>query len=225
MAERTFLLSPTSAAGERMRLLLSPHAAFDLARRPREGAATLGKAFEVASSLYFRGKRAYARAFARPPAGVPGVLVIAPGRGFCPRRSRSPSSAASPGCPGARPTVNDATGRLRGLWVSSVGAAGDLLKLMYTWQADQIVATDTCLLGTATPRTETFSYDATLRLTGAGRPAGNFAATGGAFSSRSYSYDGRSNRTSGSADGIAVRASYAASQVDRQTDFSAGSHN
>jgi RHS repeat-associated protein len=103
------------------------------------------------------------------------------------------------------------------------GPAGDLLKLTYTWQADQIVATDTCLLGTTTPRTETFSYDATLRLTGAGRPTGNFAATGGAFSARSYAYDGRSNRTSSSADGIAVGASYATSQIDRQTGFSAGS--
>jgi hypothetical protein len=67
-----------------MRLLLSPHAAFDLALRLREGAATLGEAFEFASSLYFRGKRAYARAFARPPAGVPGVLVIVPGSGLSP---------------------------------------------------------------------------------------------------------------------------------------------
>jgi hypothetical protein len=84
MAERIFLLSPAHAGGERMRMLLSPHAAFDLARRLREGAATLGEAFEFASSLYFRGKRAYARAFARPPAGAPGVLVIAPGSGLLP---------------------------------------------------------------------------------------------------------------------------------------------
>lgn len=37
----------------------------------------------------------------------------------------------------ARPTANDAMGRLRGLWVSSVGAAGDILTLMYTWQAER----------------------------------------------------------------------------------------
>jgi hypothetical protein len=133
-------------------------------------------------------------------------------------------NAASPGCPASRPSANDATGRLRALWVSSVGgaAAGDILKLTYTWQADRIAATDTCLLGTTTPRTETFKYDATLRLTGAGRPTGNFAATGGAFSSRSYSYDGRGNRTSTVADGIAITSSYATSQVDRLTRLSAG---
>jgi RHS repeat-associated protein len=131
-------------------------------------------------------------------------------------------NAASPGCPASRPSTNDATGRLRGLWVSSVGAAGDILKLTYTWQADQITATDTCLLGTTTPRTETFNYDATLRLTGAGRPTGNFAATGGAFSSRSYGYDGRSNRTSTVADAMTVTPSYATAQVDRLAGFSAG---
>ena len=132
-------------------------------------------------------------------------------------------NAASPGCPAARPSSNDATGRLRALWVSTVGgvAQGDVLKLTYTWQADQIIATDTCLLGSTTPRTETFSYDATLRLTGAGRPAGNFAATGGAFSSRSYAYDGRGNRTSAIADATALTSSYAASQVDRLTGLSA----
>jgi RHS repeat-associated protein len=107
--------------------------------------------------------------------------------------------------------------------VGGTASPGDILKLMYTWQADQITATDTCLLGTTTPRTETFSYDATLRLTGAGRPTGNFAATGGAFSSRSYSYDGRGNRTSSAADGVAVRPLYAATQVDLLTGFSAGS--
>jgi hypothetical protein len=100
--------------------------------------------------------------------------------------------------------------------------AGDILKLTYTWQADQIAATDTCLLGTSTPRTETFTYDATLRLTGAGRPTGNLTATGGAFSSRSYSYDGRGNRTSNVADGITLTSSYAASQVDRLSGFSGG---
>jgi hypothetical protein len=36
------------------------------------------------SSLYFRGKLAYARRFAAPPAGCPGALVITPGRGLLP---------------------------------------------------------------------------------------------------------------------------------------------
>ena len=81
---RVFLLSPANASGERMQLLLRPGAQFDLARRLRAGAATLGEAFEFTSGLYFRGKLLYARIFARPPAGATGVLVIAPGAGLVP---------------------------------------------------------------------------------------------------------------------------------------------
>src|SRR2546430_1794788 len=81
---RVFLLSPANASGERMQLLLRPEAQFDLAQRVRAGAATLGEAFAFTSGLYFRGKLAYAREFARTPEGVPGVLVIAPGAGLVP---------------------------------------------------------------------------------------------------------------------------------------------
>jgi len=81
---RVFLLSPANSSGERMRILLRPQAEFDLARRLRQGAATLGEAFEFTSGLYFRGKLLYARTFARAPQGVPGVLVIAPGAGLVP---------------------------------------------------------------------------------------------------------------------------------------------
>jgi hypothetical protein len=82
---RVFLLSPASAAGVRMALLLSPRAAFPLARAVQgpEG-APLGEVFRFASALYFRGKLAYATAFARPPPGADGVLVIAPGAGLLP---------------------------------------------------------------------------------------------------------------------------------------------
>jgi len=61
----------------------------DLARRLRspEG-ATLGELFTFVSSLYFRGKLAYARAFADPPPGVPGALVITPGLGLKPPEER-----------------------------------------------------------------------------------------------------------------------------------------
>src|SRR5258706_300863 len=79
---RVFLLSPANSSGLRMRMLLRPAAEFDLARRLRAGGATLGEAFEFTSGLYFRGKLLYARAFARAPTGVPGVLVIAPGAGL-----------------------------------------------------------------------------------------------------------------------------------------------
>lgn len=40
------------------------------------------------SALYFRGKLAYAAAFARPPKGWDGVQVIVPGRGLCPASAR-----------------------------------------------------------------------------------------------------------------------------------------
>jgi hypothetical protein len=40
--------------------------------------------FSFVSSLYFRGKLAYASRFAAPPPGCPGVLVITAGRGLVP---------------------------------------------------------------------------------------------------------------------------------------------
>ena len=84
---KIFLLSPASLTGERARQLLSPEARFDTARRyrSREG-VPIEEAFTFLSSLYFRGKIAYARRFAEPPGDLPssGVLVIAPGFGFVP---------------------------------------------------------------------------------------------------------------------------------------------
>ncbi len=86
---RVFLLSPARAAGERMALLLRPGAALDFARAVQSPAgAPLGEVFQFASGLYFRGKLAYAGAFARPPPGVPGSLVIAPGFGLVPAQVR-----------------------------------------------------------------------------------------------------------------------------------------
>jgi hypothetical protein len=88
---RIFLLSPASTQGVRARQLTSPRARFDAAQRYRspEG-VTVGEAFTFMSSLYFRGKLAYARHFAAPPPGLAlggpddGVLVIAPGFGLVP---------------------------------------------------------------------------------------------------------------------------------------------
>ena len=63
--------------------MLSPHATFPLARRLREPAgAPLGEVMSFLSGLYFRGKLAYAEAFAHPPARVDGVLVITPDAGL-----------------------------------------------------------------------------------------------------------------------------------------------
>jgi hypothetical protein len=84
---RVFLLSPADSSGKRARLLEGSK--LDLARRLRgkEG-APLGEVFAFVSSLYFRGKLAYARAFARPPRGVAGVLVITPCDGLRTPESR-----------------------------------------------------------------------------------------------------------------------------------------
>ena len=82
-APRVFVLSPAHGAGKRAELLLSERARFPLARRLRAGERVgLGEAFSFLSGLYFRGKLAYAREFARPPAGEPGVQVITPNLGL-----------------------------------------------------------------------------------------------------------------------------------------------
>jgi len=69
-------------------MMTSANAGFELARQlqSQEGAA-LGEVFSFVSGLYFRGKLAYARRFARPPdAADPvvasGVLVITPNAGL-----------------------------------------------------------------------------------------------------------------------------------------------
>lgn len=81
---RIFLLSPADCGGERARMLLSDRADFDLARRLRAGGVPLGEVMSFLSGLYFRGKLAYARAFARPPAGWSGALIITPNAGLRP---------------------------------------------------------------------------------------------------------------------------------------------
>jgi hypothetical protein len=48
----------------------------------RNGGAPLADVFTCLSSLYFRGKLAYARAFADPPPGAPAALVITSSRGL-----------------------------------------------------------------------------------------------------------------------------------------------
>jgi hypothetical protein len=81
-ASRIFLLSPAFCGGERAKLLFNPSASFPLAVQLRGGGVPIGELFAFLSGLYFRGKLAYARAFARPPRGVSGALVITPTRGL-----------------------------------------------------------------------------------------------------------------------------------------------
>jgi hypothetical protein len=84
MKRRVFVLSPAHSGGERAGMLLSGRAQFELAQKLRGEGAPLGEVFAFISGLYFRGKLAYSEAFAAPPPGVPGALVIAPGRGLLP---------------------------------------------------------------------------------------------------------------------------------------------
>jgi hypothetical protein len=65
-------------------MLLSDRAQFDLAVKVRHGGAPLGEVYAFLSGLYFRGKLAYSKAFAAPPPGTPGSLVITPGFGLIP---------------------------------------------------------------------------------------------------------------------------------------------
>jgi predicted kinase len=78
-----FLLSPASTDGVRAALLLNGRSTLPLAVQLRTGpGAPLGEVFGFLSSLYFRGKLTYARAFARPPSGLCSAFVITPGEGL-----------------------------------------------------------------------------------------------------------------------------------------------
>jgi hypothetical protein len=81
---RIFLLSPARLDGKRADLLFHPVTMFPVARALHSPAgAPIGEIFTFLSGLYFRGKLAYAEAFARPPQGLSsGVLVITPNRGL-----------------------------------------------------------------------------------------------------------------------------------------------
>jgi hypothetical protein len=88
MPPRIFLLSPANCGGRRATMVMSERATFDVAVRLREpDGAPIGDVFAFLSGLYFRGKLAYARAFARPPdpdssiSGA-GAFVITPSAGL-----------------------------------------------------------------------------------------------------------------------------------------------
>jgi len=86
---QVFLLSPAFAGGRRAQMILSERAQFDLAKQLRsKRGAPIAEVFTFLSGLYFRGKIAYANAFARPTGGSPGVLVITPTRGLVDARTR-----------------------------------------------------------------------------------------------------------------------------------------
>ncbi len=89
---RIFLLSPARLDGRRADFLFRPRTAFALASglRTNEG-VPIGQVYKFLSGLYFRGKLAYAEAFAEPPPKSwvgSGVLVITPNRGLVPAETR-----------------------------------------------------------------------------------------------------------------------------------------
>ena len=70
-------------------MILRDQAQFPLARTLRaKSGAPIADVFTFLSGLYFRGKIAYANAFAHPARGMPGVLVITPTRGLMDARTR-----------------------------------------------------------------------------------------------------------------------------------------
>lgn len=73
---RIFLLSPANASGLRGKSILEGSMRSELAIRMAKEGVPLGENFAFISGLYFRGKLAYARAFAVPPSRVPGISVI-----------------------------------------------------------------------------------------------------------------------------------------------------
>src|SRR5262245_7328169 len=76
-----FLLSPASCRGRRAKMLLRDGSEMALSRQLRAGELTLGAAFTFLSGLYFRGKLAYATAFAMRPEHM---AIITPTRGLQP---------------------------------------------------------------------------------------------------------------------------------------------
>jgi len=76
-----FLLSPAYCGGRRAKSLLRAGATIDVATRLHAGTLTLADAFTFCSGLYFRGKIAYARAFAKTRDCA---FVITPTRGLQP---------------------------------------------------------------------------------------------------------------------------------------------
>jgi len=82
--KRVFVLSPANCNGLRSRWILRKNSRSELAQRLRREGAPLGEVFSFLSALYFRGKLAYARAYAEPPADCPGILIITPTAGLVP---------------------------------------------------------------------------------------------------------------------------------------------
>jgi len=92
LSPRLFVLSPATLAGVRGRRILDGTSGADFMEALDDGGTVpLGDVYAHISSLYYRGKRSYARCFARPARDGDGVFVVTPTRGLVP--DRSPVSA------------------------------------------------------------------------------------------------------------------------------------
>ena len=92
LTSQIFLLSPANCGGRRAAMVMSERATFELATRLRTAdGAPLGELFAFMSGLYFRGKLAYSRAFARPPDPASPIS----GAGSLSSSRRTPGSARS----------------------------------------------------------------------------------------------------------------------------------
>jgi hypothetical protein len=81
-ASRVYLLSPARTNSVRAGQLMESESPLGAALRSAQG-APLGEVFAWLSSLYFRGKLAYAARFGATALATPGALVITPGHGLC----------------------------------------------------------------------------------------------------------------------------------------------
>jgi hypothetical protein len=82
LAPRVYLLSPARTNSVRALQLLESESPLGVELRSPQG-APIGEVFAWLSSLYFRGKLAYASRFGAADLAAPGALVITPGHGLC----------------------------------------------------------------------------------------------------------------------------------------------
>ena len=89
---------PRAAASARACCSSPGRASISRARCGLAPGVQLGDVFSFLSGLYFRGKLEYARTYARPPDGTPGVLIVTAGEGLClPEMQRAARRAGSAG--------------------------------------------------------------------------------------------------------------------------------
>ncbi|MFT3769926.1 MAG: RHS repeat protein [Minicystis sp.] len=132
------------------------------------------------------------------------------------------NGAFSADCGMARPSGNDGTGRVQGLWVSRGGTAGDIYRARYQWSADQLVQQAECFKNTSAQQPARVvryqasnggrGYDYTLQLR-------SFKSSAQSASTL-IAYDARGNRVSEQGDvafGYTYSNGAAGEAADRMT--------